>query len=95
MPTNYIKKQKGELNFTWNGNAFTSIQNDDRAKVPLPQLIEKARLEQREVRKSEGRQWKSNLIKPGQSSTKTETSSTCTPSSISRKDAPPVKVRIH
>lgn len=91
MPKNYNRKHKSKLNPTF----WHELITDDRAGIPLSQLLEQSLHGQRELLKFERQQLKSNLnpVKPASPPTSMKTeSSTILPNN--RKDAPPVKVRL-
>lgn len=96
MPRNSNRKPKSKLNPIF----WYKITTDDRAGIPLHQLLEQSLHEQREQRKFEKQQLKSNLnsVNPAHTQCPSESTSVKTESSTilsnSRKDAPPVKVRL-
>lgn len=91
MPKNYNRKHKSKLNLTF----WHEITTDDRAGIPLHQLLEQSLHEQRELRKFESQQLKSNLnsVKPTHAQ-RPPTSKKTESFTNNRKDAPPIKVRL-
>ena len=91
MPQNYNGKHKSKLNPTF----WLEILTDDRAGIPISQLLEQSLHEQREQREFERQQSKKfNSVKPAGAQCPPTSMKTESPTILPkiRKDAPPVRV---